>query len=59
MRARWAGNAWIEHSTKGPGCSTWRLPGRPSSSTAELEVELLSGEGALDFVEGWPATASK
>jgi hypothetical protein len=51
VRVRWAGNAWVEHSAPGPGCSTWRIPGRPLSSVASLEVQLLSGEGALDFVE--------
>jgi hypothetical protein len=51
VRARWAGNAWIEHSAAGPGCSTWRVPGHPSSPEAHLELQLLSGEGALDFIE--------
>jgi hypothetical protein len=51
VRARWPGNAWIQHSASGPGCSTWRIPGRSPSSEAKLEVQLLSGEGALDFIE--------
>jgi hypothetical protein len=51
LRARWTGSAWLERSAAGPGCSTWHFPGRPSSSEAQLEVQLLSGEGALDFVE--------
>jgi len=58
VRVRWAGSAWIEHSATGPGCSAWRVPGPPSTSETRLEVELVSGEGALDFVEGWPGDAS-
>jgi len=54
VRARWAGNAWLEHLATGPGCSTWMLPGQPPSREAQLEVELTSGEGALDFVQSWP-----
>jgi hypothetical protein len=59
VRARWAGNAWIEHSAKGPGCSTWRVPAAPASSHAQLEVQLVNGEGALDFVDAWPPRASQ
>ena len=54
VRTRWAGNPWIEHSASGPGCSTWLLPAQPPNREAHLEVELSSGEGALDFVQTWP-----
>jgi hypothetical protein len=58
-RARWAGNPWKELSATGPGCTIWQLPGRllpPSPASDErLEVELLEGEGALDFVEPAPS----
>jgi hypothetical protein len=45
-------------SARGPGCVTWRLTppaaltdtSRPSSDSS-LEVELVRGEGALDFVD--------
>lgn len=55
VRVRWAdeqaGNHWQHLSAKGPGCTSWRIGERPPSSQATLEVELLAGEGALDFVE--------
>jgi hypothetical protein len=59
VRARWAGNPWAEHSATGPGCSTWHVPGPSSSSQGQLEVQLVSGEGALDFVDAWPLRASR
>jgi hypothetical protein len=59
VRARVDQNPWIEHSATGPGCSTWRIPGPSFSSEAQLEVQLLSGEGALDFVDGGPQRASR
>jgi hypothetical protein len=59
VRARWAGGPWSEHSADGPGCSTWRIPAHPSSSAeAPLEVQLVSGEGAFDFVDAWSPHAS-
>ena len=59
VRARVDQNPWFEHSATGPGCSTWRIPGPSFSSEAQLEVQLLSGEGALDFVDGGPQPASR
>lgn len=50
-RVRWVGTAWNELSARGPGCTSWDLPGRVPGSRAHLELELLEGEGALDFVQ--------
>jgi hypothetical protein len=51
VRAGWAGSAMSEHSATGPGCTTWRVAGHPTSADARLIVELVRGEGALDFVQ--------
>jgi hypothetical protein len=51
VRIRWESTAWRELSADGPGCTSLRLPGRPPSTGAGLELELLEGEGALDFVQ--------
>jgi len=55
-RIRWESTAWTALSAKGPGCTSLRLPGRPPSFGAGLELELLEGEGALDFVQIEPDT---
>jgi len=53
-RARWTDKAakkpWHELSAKGPGCTAWRIAEPPPSSQAAVELELLEGEGALDFI---------
>ncbi|HKY39364.1 MAG TPA: hypothetical protein VJN18_25675 [Polyangiaceae bacterium] len=49
----------IQLSATGPGCVRWRLPGPvtnlywyfPESEPFELSVELISGEGAIDYVD--------
>ncbi len=51
LRLGWAGTAPIDLSAKGPGCTTLRLPGRRPSANASLLIELVAGEGALDFVQ--------
>lgn len=57
-RARWtesrAGNPWHQLSAKGPGCTAWRIAEPAPSSEAALELELLEGEGALDFIQPLP-----
>jgi hypothetical protein len=54
-RARWAApggvTSWQGLSAKGPGCVTWQLTRPAPSSQAVLELELLEGEGALDFLQ--------
>jgi hypothetical protein len=59
VRARWteqrAQKPWHELSATGPGCMTWRIEGPAPSSQAALELELLEGEGALDFVQSSPS----
>lgn len=51
LRARRTGSPWHRITARGPGCSTWELPGPPTYPDAPLELELLDGEGALDFLE--------
>jgi hypothetical protein len=54
----------IHLSAEGPGCVTWRIPGpvtnlywyTPGSDPFELSVELISGEGAMDYLDA-PARA--
>jgi hypothetical protein len=53
-RARWTGGTWAKARLAGSGCSVWVLPAPSSSKESELEIELLEGEGALDFVEARP-----
>lgn len=54
-RVRWAARnhaqGWHELSAKGPGCTSWRVPEPAPSSQAVLELELVEGEGALDFLQ--------
>lgn len=50
LRLGWRGGPMIDHSP-GSGCSTLRLPMPKPSPEARLLIELVSGEGALDFVE--------
>lgn len=53
LELRWQGDAPGREKVvhlPGPGCSIVVLPGRPPGAPSPLLVELLSGEGALDFV---------
>jgi hypothetical protein len=51
LRAGWAGTRLSDLSAKGPGCTTLHIPGPPPSPNASLIVELVTGEGALDFIQ--------
>jgi hypothetical protein len=53
----WAGSPKTEISAKGPGCITSQLPFAPPTRATRLEVQLLEGEGALDFLERGSAAA--
>jgi hypothetical protein len=57
VRVSWSGGAARLFSATGPGCVTWRLPGHPPSPGARVEVELVEGEGALDFLTPQPSTS--
>jgi hypothetical protein len=50
LRLGWTGGARIDQAA-GSGCSTLRLSLPKPSPDARLLIELVSGEGALDFVE--------
>ena len=54
VRAGWSGTRLSELTAKGPGCTTFNLPGRPPSPNATLIVELVAGEGAVDFIQPAP-----
>ncbi len=51
VRAGWTGTTLTELSAKGPGCSILLVPGHPTNPDARLVIELVDGEGALDFVQ--------
>lgn len=51
LRLGWTGGPKAEFSARGPGCITSQLPFQPPAPSARLEVELLEGEAALDFLE--------
>jgi hypothetical protein len=53
LKVRWTGqSAEAQLTPRGPGCSTHWLPPPPPGARPPLLVELTSGEGAVDFVEG-------
>ncbi len=51
LRVGWSGRKATEQSAGSLGCSTLRLPPEARPERAPLLVELVAGEGALDFVE--------
>ncbi|HYQ18665.1 MAG TPA: hypothetical protein VEQ58_22980 [Polyangiaceae bacterium] len=52
LRVGWSGTAASEQLlAAGPGCSTLSLEAARAESSSALLVELVSGSGALDFVE--------
>ncbi|RYZ06906.1 MAG: hypothetical protein EOO73_14035 [Myxococcales bacterium] len=57
LEVRWQSplSAPLQTTVAGPGCAQVRVPGRPPGARSPLLVELLSGEGAVDFV--MPAAA--
>lgn len=55
IKARWTGqSAETQLIPRGPGCMTYQLAAPPPEARPPLLVELTSGEGALDFVQGGP-----
>ena len=59
LRFGWRGGPQAEISAKGPGCVTSSLPLRPPTPGSYLEVELLKGDGALDFLAPAPAPVTR
>ena len=60
----WNGQQKQVFSAQGPGCVVWSFhapadlsPGSQAPADAVLQVELVRGEGALDFVGGGPASS--
>lgn len=51
LAIRWSDAAPLRIARADPGCSTWRISGRPPGSSDVLTVELTGGEGALDYLE--------
>jgi hypothetical protein len=52
LRLRWGKDVWQTLVTPpGPGCSELRVTGQQSTRGGTLLVELVSGEGAVDYVE--------
>ncbi len=51
VRAGWTGSPLRPLSATGPGCTVLRVPGHAPNPNARLIVELVQGEGALDFVQ--------
>ena len=51
LELAWAGAEPVRFSAEGPGCSAFTLRGPGSETSSPLEVQLLSGEGAVDYVE--------
>jgi hypothetical protein len=54
LRLRWQGEPEgraVLASLSGPGCAEVQLPGRSPGARSPLLVELISGEGAVDFVQ--------
>ncbi|HVY29397.1 MAG TPA: hypothetical protein VHB79_22715 [Polyangiaceae bacterium] len=58
LRLRWGRSTRAEQLLlPGPGCSAVLLPGHPPSVPSSLFIELISGEGALDYLApGAPVT---
>jgi len=56
LRVAWPDAPGVELSAPGPGCLSWRVPGPPPSSAPLLSVELVAGEGALDYLEALELT---
>jgi hypothetical protein len=51
LRLGWVGAESVRFSAEGPGCTTFTLLGPRPKASSSLRIELLSGEGAVDFVE--------
>ncbi len=48
----WAGAKPMRLSAEGPGCTIFKLLGPGPEASPSLRVQLLSGEGAVDYIEG-------
>lgn len=59
LRVGWSNGPSAEISAKGPGCVTSELPLRSPARGARLEVQLLEGEAALDFLAPLPAPVTR
>lgn len=59
LRLGWRGGPTAVLSAKGPGCVTSQFPFAAPTPSALLEVELLEGEGALDFLAPLPAPVTR
>jgi hypothetical protein len=47
----WPGSAPIRRSAVGPGCTVFQIPGPEPGRSGPLQVDHLTGEGALDYLE--------
>jgi hypothetical protein len=47
------GDRSVQHRASGPGCTTWATPAPAARADlpSAIQIELLEGEGALDFIE--------
>lgn len=56
LRVRWSGSASSQELTiSGLGCSTVPIAGRQPGGASSLSIELVSGEGALDYLDAHSA----
>ena len=51
VRLRAGTAAPVRFSAEGPGCTSWTIPGPEPGRPGPLVVELVRGEGALDYIE--------
>jgi hypothetical protein len=55
LRVGWSGATSQQLlSAEGPGCSTLEVKAAKPAATASLLIELVSGSGALDFIDAEP-----